>query len=100
MWLGALGRYIAATQKDELEAPKIGRANYFLAVNHPAFAMSTAEIIPLINDVPSFCAVAWRIARNAQVNPMFTTGFKVMIFGLYLPLFSKALLQDGQIYFL
>ena len=98
MWLGVLGVSITATQ--HVKAIRIGPTNYCLSVNHRTPAISAAAIIPLINDVLSFCAVTWRLAQNAQVDPTFRTGFKVMIFGHYLPVFSKALLQDGQIYFL
>jgi len=98
MWLGVLGGCITATQNDE--ATRIGPTNYCLSVSRRASSISVAVIIPLINDVLSFCAVTWRLAQNAQVNPTFRTGLRVMIFGHYLPVFSKALLQDGQIYFL
>ena len=98
MWLGVLGGCITATQNDE--AIRIGPTNYCLSISHRASAISAAAIIPLINDVLSFCAVTWRLAQNAQVNSTFKTGFKVMIFGHSLPVFSKALLQDGQMYFL
>jgi hypothetical protein len=98
MWLGVLGGCIAVTRNDE--ATRIEPTNYCLSVSRRASSISAAVIIPLINDVLSFCAVTWRLARNAQVNPTFRTGLKVMIFGHYLPVFSKALLQDGQIYFL
>lgn len=98
MWLGVLGGCITATQNDE--ATRIGPTDYCLSVSHRAPAISAAAIIPLINDVLSFCAVTWRLAQNAQIKPTFRTGFKVMVFGHYLPVFSRALLQDGQIYFL
>ena len=98
IWLGVLGGCITATQN--VEATRIGPTNYCRSNSHRVSATSAAAIIPLTNDVLSFCAVTWRLARNAQVNPTFRTGLKVMIFGHYLPVFSKALLQDGQRYFL
>ncbi|KAF8898016.1 hypothetical protein CPB84DRAFT_1781151 [Gymnopilus junonius] len=47
-----------------------------------------------------FIAVTWRILQNSLVETNFRNGFRVIIFGRYLPAFSKALLKDGQIYFL
>ena len=98
MWLGVLAVCIAATQEDK--ATRIGPTNYCFSRSHLSPAISAATIVPLINDVLGFCAVTWRLTQNAQIEPTFTTSFKVMVLGHYLPAFSRALLKDGQIYFL
>ena len=62
-------------------------------------------IIPLANDTLVFLAIAWRLMKNANadkknnLNPI-KTGFKILAFGDYLLPLSKAVLQDGQAYYL
>ena len=98
MWLGVLAACITATQKNE--AIRIGPTNYCLPSSHLAPSIWAAAIIPLIHDTLGFCAVTWRLTKNARIDPTFKTGFNVLVFGHYLPAFSRALLQDGQKYFL
>jgi hypothetical protein len=60
---------------------------------------TAASIIPLINDTLVFLAISWRLSYD----PLSRLGgfrFTGMIFGDYLPVFSQALLRDGQIYYL
>ena len=62
--------------------------------------VTSMSTIPMINDVLSFIAVTWRITQNSLVEVSFVNGFKVVLLGRYLPALSKALLMDGQFYFL
>ena len=62
--------------------------------------VTMATIIPLINDTCVFLAITSRLFANSYARPTFKDGFRVMIFGDYLPMFSKAMLQDGQAYYL
>ena len=64
----------------------------------PFVAAST--IIPLINDTLVFLAISWRLSRNSYYPDTLESGIRLLIFGDYLPVFSKALLQDGQAYYL
>ena len=57
-------------------------------------------VIPLIYDTCVFLAVSWRLSRNAYDPYTHSSGVRILIFGDYLPIFSKSLLQDGQIYYL
>jgi len=99
MWLGVVAVCINATQ--EGGAGEIGPTNYCLPVGDVRGpSVSASAIIPFINDVLGFCAVTWRLTQNSQVNPTLKSSFKAMAFGHYLPTFSRALLQDGQTYFL
>lgn len=62
--------------------------------------VTTATIIPLINDTFVFLAITWRLSRNSFARPTLKDGLRVWLFGDYLPIFSKAMLQDGQAYYL
>ena len=62
--------------------------------------VAVATIIPLINDTLAFLAISWRLYRNSYDPYTFQGGVRFLIFGDYLPAFSKALLQDGQAYYL
>jgi hypothetical protein len=62
--------------------------------------VTTATIIPLINDTLVFFAITWRLSCNSFARPTLKDGLRVWIFGDYLPIFSKAMLQDGQAYYL
>ena len=59
-------------------------------------------MIPLIYDTLVFLAITWRLSRNSYDPGPNTleSGIKFLIFGDYLPVFSKALLRDGQAYYL
>ena len=57
-------------------------------------------IIPVINDTLVFLAISWRLYSNSYARPTLRNGLQVLIFGHYLPRFSKAMLQDGQAYYL
>ena len=64
----------------------------------PFIAAST--IIPLINDTLVFLAITWRLTRNSYDDHTLRSGIRILIFGDYLPVFSKVLLKDGQAYYL
>jgi hypothetical protein len=59
-----------------------------------------ASIVPLINDTLIFLAISWRLSRISYDPLSLQGGFRFMIFGDYLPVFTRALLRDGQIYYL
>ena len=62
--------------------------------------IAAATIIPMINDTLIFIAVTWRLSRNSYDPDTIGNGVRTLIFGDYLPVFSKALLHDGQAYYL
>ncbi|KAF9553161.1 hypothetical protein CPC08DRAFT_767748 [Agrocybe pediades] len=62
--------------------------------------VSAACIVPFVNDTLVFCATSWRLWKNAYVTQSIHNNVKVMVFGHHLPSFSRALLKDGQAYYL
>jgi len=98
MRLGAFAARFTATLKNE--ATRIGSTNYCLPSSHFGPGIFAAAIVPLIHDTLGFCAITWRLTKSVPINPTFKASFKVLAFGHYLPAFSRALLQDGQKYFL
>ncbi|KAF9563467.1 hypothetical protein CPC08DRAFT_705959, partial [Agrocybe pediades] len=69
------------------------------ATNIIALVVAFATL-PMVFDFAVFLAVTWRLFQNAHVTLTLKHGLKVMMFGAFLPAFSRALLQDSQIYFL
>jgi hypothetical protein len=62
--------------------------------------VASTTIIPVINDTLVFLAITWRLSRNSYTRLTLKDGFRFIVFGDYLPVFSRALLQDGQAYYL
>ena len=66
--------------------------------------VGATTIICMINDTFVFLAISWRLSRisyNRHVSThVFNSGIRFLIFGDYLPVFSKVLLKDGQAYYL
>ena len=64
--------------------------------------VAAVTIISLINDTLVFLAISWRLSRNSYGPGPYTlrSGIRFLIFGDYLPVFSKALLRNGQAYYL
>ena len=77
----------------------IGQTKYCGSVQLKFF-VPIAAIIPVINDTLVFLAISWRLYSNSYARPTLKNGLQVFIFGDYLPRFSKAILQDGQAYYL
>ena len=61
---------------------------------------AAATIIPLVNDTLVFLAITGRIYCNSYAGRTLQVGVRILLFGDYLPAFSKAILQDGQAYYL
>jgi len=57
---------------------------------------------PVIHDVLIFLATAWILMQNSYIeaNASVKNSLKIMVLGRHLPAFSKALLRDGQLYFM
>lgn len=102
LWIGVCAGCIVETQ--------VGRAATAgdmltdgYCISNPVNNLSlvtTMATIPLVNDTLSFCAITWRLMQIAEGERTFKKGMKVVVFGRYLPAFTRALLKDGQIYFL
>jgi len=62
--------------------------------------VASASIVMLVNDTLVFLAITWKLMGNARIDSSIRTGFRILAFGEYMPALSKALLQDGQAYYL
>ena len=102
LWLAVLGGCLAFAV-DVFDAPSPQAAPnsriFCIKENINPF-VAAATIIPLINDTLTFLAVTWRLFRNSYVRNTLKNGIRLLVFGDYLPVFSKVLLQDGQAYYL
>ncbi|KAG6913860.1 hypothetical protein DXG01_003806 [Tephrocybe rancida] len=96
LWLSVLGTSL--TVAPAANAVHIGPTNYCSATKFRQYA-SSAPITFAINDTFVFVAISWRLLFNAT-RERAELGLKSMVFGEYLPAFSRALLQDGQVYYL
>jgi len=97
MWLAVLGTCITVTRG--VTGINIGPTNYCLNFALKDF-VSSAGIVPLINDTLIFFAISYKLMSNTHVNYDIKTGVKTFLYGEYLPAFSKSLFQDGQMYYL
>ena len=101
LWLAVLGgclAYIVDAFKPVVLNPALNRATLCLKSGNNPFVSATI-ITPLINDTLVFLAITWRLSRNSY-DPYKRSGIKDLILGDHLPVFSKVLLQDGQVYYL
>jgi len=78
---------------------KIGSTNYCMVIHVEPYVAS-ASIVMLVNDTLVFLAITWKLMGNARIDSSIRTGFRILAFGEYMPALSKALLQDGQAYYL
>ncbi|KAF9043113.1 hypothetical protein BJ165DRAFT_1529231 [Panaeolus papilionaceus] len=97
MWLAVLAGCLTVTQG--VTGVNIGPTKYCLNFSLKDY-VSAAAIIPLINDTFVFLAISWRLMTNTHVDYDIRSGVKTLMFGEYLPAFSKTLFQDGQAYYL
>jgi hypothetical protein len=100
LWLAVLGGCLAFVV-DVFYAPSPApNAHAFCIKENINPFVAAATIIPLINDTFTFLAVTWHLFRKSYVRHTLKNNFRLLVFGDYLPVFSKALLQDGQAYYL
>jgi hypothetical protein len=102
LWLAVLGGCLAfildVFQKVKVNPALKTTAICFNADISPFIAAAT--IIPLINDTLIFIATTWRLSHNSYEFSTTRGGVRTLIFGDYLPVFTKVLLHDGQAYYL
>jgi len=98
MWLAVLGGSLTVTQG--IVGRPIGPTKYCLNASLAPY-LSSAAIIPLVNDTLIFLAITWKLMRNSyQSEYTVKDGLRTLFLGEYLPAFSRAVLQDGQMYYL
>jgi hypothetical protein len=84
-----------------IEGSNIGPTNYCIGGQGKPF-VAAAAIVPLINHGLVFLAITWHLLchNSREISSTFKSGIKFQVFGNFLPVFSKAILQDGQAYYL
>jgi len=97
MWIAVLAGNL--TTMWGIVGAKIGSTNY-CTITHVEPYIASASVITLVNDTLVFLAITWRLMGHSYVDNSIRTGFRIFAFGEYMPALSKALLQDGQAYYL
>ncbi|KAJ7277426.1 hypothetical protein C8J57DRAFT_1309190 [Mycena rebaudengoi] len=99
LWLGVLGSALTPALPGVLTAGNVGPTKYCMNIAGKAYG-GLFTIPPLINDTIIFLAISWRMFQIAHVDNGLTANMKAFMTGEYLLPFSKAVLQDGQLYYL
>ncbi|KAF9044941.1 hypothetical protein BJ165DRAFT_1527886 [Panaeolus papilionaceus] len=73
----------------------IGPTKYCMTVEIRKYIIAPT-IISFIHDTLVLLAISWRLMTSTHTDPDIRKGVKTMVFGDYLPSFSRALLHDGQ----
>ncbi|KJA13277.1 hypothetical protein HYPSUDRAFT_174115 [Hypholoma sublateritium FD-334 SS-4] len=98
LWLGLLASSFFVPLG--IQAAHIGPTKYCTIISVKKSAI-LGHLTPLIYDTLVFVAISWRLCRIACARPSGPQErLKVVLFGRYLPAFTKSILLDGQIYYL
>ncbi|KAF7289027.1 hypothetical protein HMN09_01350600 [Mycena chlorophos] len=92
LWLSVAGT--CATAPTAIHAITIGPTPYCINTGVKSYVGSTA-ITPLLHDTSIFLAISWRLYMNSHSRDV-----RTFVTGKSLPSFSRALLKDGQLYYL
>ncbi|PPQ87208.1 hypothetical protein CVT25_014181, partial [Psilocybe cyanescens] len=101
MWLAVVASFIVTMQGLEahLESNEYGSLTY-CATRSISRYIALDFVMPLVHDTLVFLAISWRLTTNSIQHSNVKNGVRAMVFGDYMPAFSRALLQDGQMYYL
>lgn len=78
----------------------IGPTKYCITNGSLPLYDAAAAVVPLVNDTVLFGALALRMLRSSYNERTLKGDIRAMVFGDHIPLVSRALLQNGQTYFL
>ncbi|KAF9460054.1 hypothetical protein BDZ94DRAFT_1140457, partial [Collybia nuda] len=99
LWLAVLGGTLTAVIS--ISGIHIGDTPYCVFSNVGAYISASANGSLVLFDTCVFIAITWRLSTMHLMDRRDTSkGWKANLFGTYLPTFSKALLQDGQKYYM
>ncbi|KAJ7066918.1 hypothetical protein C8F01DRAFT_1119579 [Mycena amicta] len=98
MWLSVLAAGISLPIG--IHGGNIGPTPYCSTASAKPYTGSMISIIPLIHDTVVFIAISWRLLQNAYVDDTTGGNFRAFFSGKNLPSFSRAVLVDGQMYYL
>lgn len=97
LWLGLVGTTILIPIV--ISGASIGPTKFCEDADVPNSSYA-AIFAPLIHDTFVFIAISYRLTQNAHMDVDLKDGFKIAMFGKYLPTFTQSLLKDGQRYYL
>ncbi|KIM36340.1 hypothetical protein M413DRAFT_78414 [Hebeloma cylindrosporum] len=97
MWLGVVGAQIAA--QEAVFTTNDGSSSYCTSKKAKPFVV-VCVIIPVVNDTLVLLAVTIGFVMNTHLEPTLKHGMRTVIYGEYLPAFSKAMLRGNQMYYL
>jgi hypothetical protein len=102
LWLAVLGACLSLMIDSFKPVPTVPASESSICIDSGINSfLAAVNIIPLINDTLVFLAISWRLYRNSYDQTLrVESGIRLLIFADYLPVFSKALLRDGQAYYL
>lgn len=82
-----------------VEGINIGPTNYCVVSSAKSY-IALSGILPFVHDTFVLLSISWKMMMNTYEDNSLKNGFRTVVFGDYLPAFSRALLQDGQMYYL
>ncbi|TFK32509.1 hypothetical protein BDQ12DRAFT_773013 [Crucibulum laeve] len=96
-WLAMLGYSFSLVTA--IKGANIGHTDYCTYSAPFETRDSGTGIAIFIYDTLIFLAISWRLFSISHIDNGIGKSLKVVVFGRYLPAFSKALLHDGQMYY-
>jgi len=78
---------------------KMGTSQY-CSITRTQLVNALTSSSVFVYDSLIFIATSWAFMRNSHSDVSVKNGIRVMVFGRYLPAFSKSILRDGQAYYL
>ena len=100
LWLAVLGGCLAFVIHTFEMNPAPTNSSAICLNSDIAPYVAATTITPMINDTFVFLAISWRLFSNSYDPYSLRSGIRVLVYGDYLPLFSKVLFRDGQAYYL
>ncbi|KAJ7167886.1 hypothetical protein C8R46DRAFT_1163219 [Mycena filopes] len=91
-WLSVLGTAISISVPSAVQGANLGPTDFCLTISAKNYVAGTG-ITTTIHDTLIFLAISYRLFQNSG-------NVRAFITGQYLPQFSRAILQDGQLYYL
>ncbi|KAF7367931.1 hypothetical protein MSAN_00858100 [Mycena sanguinolenta] len=105
LWLTVAGTAIMPAIPGMITAANIGPTEYCTTAGDKSYT-GVFTIAPPIHDTVIFVAISWRLFHNSHISNDSGTErglgdvIKAAMTGKYLPQFSRAVLMDGQLYYL
>ncbi|KAJ3504165.1 hypothetical protein NLJ89_g8082 [Agrocybe chaxingu] len=98
LWIAVLGGALTAPIGGSTN--KMVTLGQYCAQNVLPEYTSAAVIIPTVNDTLLYLSIVWHMLRCSYAESTVSNKFRTLAFGDHLPALSRALLKNGQAYFL